>query len=111
MKKVIKLLHINFSGQYCQYSKETLIEAVLEVKSNKMTVTEASKRYCIPRKTISNHVLGKVEDFRPTGRETALSGEEEASIVGYLKYMSRHNFPLRRSEVRGLIVVSYLNDK
>ena len=86
--------------------KDCLIEAVLEVKSKKMTVTEASTKFGIPRKMITNHVLGKIVDFRSTGRERALSDEEEASVVRYLKYMSRHNFPLRRSEVRGLIVVS-----
>ena len=78
---------------------------MLEVKAGKLTASEASHKYGIPRKTINNHVQGKIVDFNRTGRERALTDVEEAAIIGHLKYMSRSNFPLRRCEVKGLIVV------
>ena len=99
------MFFFKISGKYCQYFREDLVEVVLNVKTKKMTSTEASQVYGIPRKTQTNHVLGKVNDFHTTGRDRALIDEEESAVVDYLKYMSRHNFPLRRCEVRSLIVV------
>ena len=83
-----------------------MIEAVIEIKEKKLTGTEASVKFGIPRKTIMNHVGGKIENFNPTGRARALTNEEELAVVAFLKYMSRTNFPLS-SEVKGLIVVRY----
>ena len=60
---------------------------MLNVKTKKMTTTEASLVNGIPRKTPTNHVLGKVTDFYTTGRDRALTDEEESAVVDFLKYM------------------------
>ena len=78
---------------------------MLEVKAGKLTRTETSDKYNIPRKMITNHVQGKIIDFHKTGRERALTDDEESAVVGYLKYMCRSHFPLRRCEVNDMIVV------
>ena len=100
--------NIYCAGTYSKYRKEDLIEAVIQVRQKKLTGSEASIKFHIPRKTIMNHVEGKILDFNPTGRARALTEEEELAVVGYLKYMARSNFPLRRSEVKGLIVVRHI---
>ena len=71
-----------------------------------MSITEAATHYNVPRTTLSDHVHGKISDFKTSGPSRELDDELEDAVVGYLMYMSRQNFPLRRTDTRTLIVVN-----
>ena len=75
----------------------------------RMTITDAATYYKVPRTTLSDHVHGKVSDFKPSGPSRELPDDLEEALVGYLMYMSRQNFPLRRKDARALIVVNILH--
>ena len=89
-----------------QYDKGQLIEAVQSVNKGAMTITEAAKHYNVPRTTLSDHVHGKIEDFRSSGPSRELPDDLEEAVVDYLMYRSQQNFPLRRKDTRTLIVVN-----
>ena len=65
----------------------------------------ASKKFGVPRKTIADHVHGKVADNKLPGIDRMLTEEEEAALVTYIEYMSSMNMPLRRCDIRSTVVV------
>ena len=95
-----------YRSKKCTYDKGNLVAAVQEVKNSKMSISEAARKFNVPRTTLSDHINGRVKDFRPPGHERELPEEVEAAIVEYIAYTSRQNFPLRRNDVRTIIIVS-----
>ena len=79
------------------------MDAIAEVKSGKMTIAAASKKYCVPRTTLSDHIHEKVKG--PQGGSPMLSADEELALVDYIVYMSQHNFPVTRDDIRSTIIV------
>ena len=68
-----------------------------------MTISAASKKFGVPRTTLSDHIHGKVKG--PQGGPAMLSDQEETALVEYILYMSRHNFPLTREDIRSTVIV------
>ena len=68
-----------------------------------MTISAASKKFGVPRSTLSDHIHDKVKG--PQGGPAMLSKEEEQALVDYMLYMSRHNFPVTRDDIRSTIIV------
>ena len=54
----------------------------------------AAKKYGVPRKTISDHVHGKIEENKLPGVNQMLTEEEEVALVDYIQHMSARNMPL-----------------
>ena len=46
--------------KYMQYDKDQLTQAVSAVKQRKMKIAVASREFKVPKKTIADHVHGKV---------------------------------------------------
>ena len=55
-------------GIYTKYSKLQLDMAVSMVRSGKLTLRAASKRYKVPRSTISDRITGKISPGSVPGR-------------------------------------------
>ena len=89
-----------------QYDPQKLLEAVSEVRNGKITTNAASKKFGVPRKSIADHVHGRVAEQKLPGVNGMLTEEEENALVHYIEYMSGRNMPLRRSDIRGTVVVS-----
>ena len=90
----------------CRYGRERLIEAVEAVRTKKLTMYKASKVHGIPKETIRRHVQGQVQDYNRPGRANLLTKEEEAALVQYISYNAQHNFPLKRQDIRSVVLVS-----
>ena len=88
-----------------QYDREVLKNAVASIQRGEVTIYAASRKYGIPKETLRRHVKGKVTDFRKPGRDFLLTLEEEQAVVDYIGYCSRHNFPLKRQDLRSIILV------
>ena len=46
---------------------------------------------------------GMVQDFRGLGRDFLLTPEEDETIVEYIGYCSKQNFPLKRQDLHAMI--------
>ena len=80
--------------------------AVLEVRNSKMGLRAAARHFNLPVTTLADHVHGRVQNFKTPGHERELPDDVEKALVDYVIYMSRQNFPLRRSDVRAIVMVS-----
>ena len=69
-------------------------------------MTKAAKQYGVPRETIRRHVRDEGGDLHLPGGDCLLTDMEEEAIVGYIQYYARHNFPLTRQDLRGVVLVS-----
>ena len=76
-----------------------------EVKNGNMSISSAARHFNVPRTTLSDHVRGRVVDFRCPGPQRQLTNDVEECLVDYLIYMSCQNFPLCHTDTRNLIVV------
>jgi hypothetical protein len=71
------------------------------VKSGSMNIHSAAVRFGVPRMTLSDRVKGKVKMDAKWGNKTALTAEEENSLVSYIEYMAKRGFPLTIPLVSG----------
>ena len=91
-----------------QYDPAQLLEACAEVRIGGISISAAAKKFGVTRKTLADHVHGKIEDGTLPGIERMLTTDEETALVDYIEYMSSHNMPLRHSDIRGTVTVSSL---
>ena len=71
------------------------------VQEEGMTVSGASKQFSVPRKTLDDHVKGRVKHGCKPGPCTTLMAEEESALTAYLLYVAEHVFPLTSSMAMG----------
>ena len=76
------------------------------IQSGDITIYGARQKFGIPKETMRHHVRGVVEDFHRPGRDFLLTPEEEEAIVQYIGYCCKQNFPLKRQDLRALVMVS-----
>ena len=60
-----------------------------EVRNDKISISEAARKFNVPRATLSDHVNGRVKDFRAPGYERELPDELENSLMDYISYTSQ----------------------
>ncbi|XP_064617323.1 uncharacterized protein LOC135481430 [Liolophura sinensis] len=92
--------------RYKAYDDEQLAAAIEAVRTGRLSLRKACKEYCIPLGTLS-HKINKKYANAP-GRPTALSDEEEASLVNHVKVVSEWGFPFDILDLR-LLVKTYLS--
>ena len=80
-----------------QWRDEDMVAAIEAVSSGGMTITASSRVFSVPRKTLDDRLKGHVTHGRKPGVKTALTSEEESSLVRYLLYMAERGFPLTRT--------------
>ncbi|KAH3729694.1 hypothetical protein DPMN_055672 [Dreissena polymorpha] len=66
----------------------------LKRRKRSMSVSSASKKFGVPRMTLSDRINGKVALDAKMGVDTALTTDEEAALVSYIGYMANRGFPL-----------------
>ena len=79
-----------------QWREEDMVSA-LEAVSQGTAVSTAAKAFNVPRKTLDDHVKGRVQHGTKPGTDTVLTEEEEAALMSYLVYMAQRGFPLTRT--------------
>lgn len=86
------------------YPKETLEQAIEEIKAGSKTAYNASKTYHIPLNTIIDHLKGRRgKKSKSFGRSTVLSTDYEKRLVEGLLKMEKYGFGLSRKEVLELV--------
>jgi len=92
-----------YSKDERQYTSETVKEAVSAVNQKRLNVSKAAKEFNIPRKTLDDHVKGKVRNKKPVPN-AQLTVEENNALVDYMKYMANRGFPMTRNIVRQFVI-------
>lgn len=96
--------YIRKSERGKNYSKETLLQTIEDVKSGRYSAYAASKLHKIPLNTLLDHIKGRRgKKSASYGRATALSAEDENKLVHCLTTMEKHGFGLSRMEVMDLV--------
>ena len=93
---------------YKSYDDQAVKEAVMQIKSGKMSLRMASSIYEIPPGTLSNKVNPK--HGRKAGHPTAFSANEEAAFVSHMKTVALWGFPFDTFDLR-VLAQTYLNSK
>ena len=81
------------------------MDAVQEVHNSKRSISEVARQFKVPRTTLRDHVTGKTKDFT-MGAKRMLCEDLETILVDYIRFLQRQNFPVRRSDVRLIVIVS-----
>lgn len=89
------------SRTYKNYTTETLEKAVHEINEKKISLSKASKKYKIPKGTLSCKINKK--RLKSVGRPPALSQEEERLLVNVLLKTAEWGFPLAHDDLRHLV--------
>jgi hypothetical protein len=68
--------------KYRLYSPTAMTYAYMAVKNHNMSVRKAARQFSVPRQTLKDRTIGKIDaDCVTTGRVPVLSMEEEAKLV------------------------------
>ncbi|KAG8184740.1 hypothetical protein JTE90_019339 [Oedothorax gibbosus] len=101
-------VYVRKSGarKYKQWSEEQMDQALYEIREKKISLRQASKRYCISRTTLST----KLKDIpvRKPGAPPVFSPKEEQGIASHLKTLVSNGFSLNRLGLR-LFIYVYLS--
>jgi len=73
-----------------------MTEAMKAVESKKMNVSEATREYSVPRKSLENRIKKRVVHGTLPGPRRVLNDEEDQALVEYMKFMARGGFPMTR---------------
>ena len=88
------------------YSKETLEEALNNIRRGALTVYRAAKEYGIPKITLYSRLKGKRGVKSQTlGRSTAIPPEHETKLASCLKVMEKWGFGLSRKEIIEIVAI------
>ncbi|CAH1993567.1 unnamed protein product [Acanthoscelides obtectus] len=82
-----------------RYTEAQLQEAVEFIRQSKLNISQASKKYGIPKSTLSNKLRGKVPAVRKMGPTTILTMEEEANLEKWILSKAMLGFPMHPDEV------------
>lgn len=82
-------------------SEHDMYEAYKAVKGGKLSISAAAKRVSVPRMSLSDRVSGKVKLRAKMGPSTALTLDEDTSLVHYIEYMAKRGFPLSITQILG----------
>lgn len=82
------------------WSQTDMDQALSEVRSKKLTPSQAAKIFKVPRKTLTDRLENKVKDnCKAGGGGTILSEENEKSLCTYIEYMATRGFPLTVNQI------------
>ena len=81
------------------WKPDDMQRAMDAVCNDKVTISDAARRFEVPRKTLDDRMKGLVQHGTSPGPKTVLTAVEEAALVQYLVYMAQRSFPLTRTMV------------
>lgn len=67
------------SWSYKNYTSDTVEQAIREIKTKKVSLSKASKKYKIPKGTLSHKLNNK--KIKDVGRPTVLNNDEEKVLL------------------------------
>ena len=85
------------------YTKESVLLAVEDVRSNKLTVRKAAQQYGIPKSTLALYVSGKLQTGVRPGPASILSPEEEQRIIDYAVHMGQIGYGRTREQIFDIV--------
>ena len=88
------------SKQRKLWDDQDMKSAMSAVRAGQLSISAASSRFSVPRKTLDDRMKGRVAHGSKPGVSTALSLIEEDALVSYLLYMANRGFPLTRTMVK-----------
>ena len=80
------------------YDPKTLEHAANLVRSNSITLNQASKTFCVPKTTLQNAVHNKYSGHK-VGHKTYLNATEEQRIAEWAMHMSKIGYGRTRQEL------------
>ncbi|KAG5889924.1 hypothetical protein JTB14_010074 [Gonioctena quinquepunctata] len=83
-----------------RYTEEMLQETLELIRQSKMNISQASRKYAIPKSTLSNKLKRKVPAVRKMGPSTTLTKEDEANLEKWILSKAILGFPLHPDEVK-----------
>ena len=92
----------NYKAKPKAYSTQALKKAIKRVTSGKMTFSQASRRYKVPRSTIANHVKQPKSKIG-AGRTPVFTPEQEQLLIELLVVLSEMYVALDINEFRVLV--------
>ena len=90
------------SRNYRNYDKETLAKCLAKIKSNKMSLSKASKEFKIPKGTLSNK-LDNVKQEGKAGDQMYLSVDLEEKLLLTMDTLTKWKVPLDGFSIRRLV--------
>ncbi|KAG5885484.1 hypothetical protein JTB14_017207 [Gonioctena quinquepunctata] len=85
---------------YKRFPAEMLQEALDLVRQSKMNISQASRKYAIPKSTLSNKLKCKVPTVRKIEPSTTLTKEEEANLGKWILAKAILGRPMHPDEVK-----------
>ncbi|XP_046803126.1 uncharacterized protein LOC111682586 isoform X1 [Lucilia cuprina] len=83
-----------------QYSQESLINALNEVRAGTSTILRASKKYGVPRSTIQDRIHGRIADnAKKIGSHTVLTDDEEHCVVKWCEEQANNGVVLKAKDL------------
>lgn len=62
------------------YTDEAMSSAIADVKNNQMSIRKASKKYNVPKSSLSDRLTGKVQVSSKWGRRPLFSDQDEKEM-------------------------------
>ena len=85
----------------CKYNTIYLTNAVKAIQSEKLSIRKASEEYGVPYTTLYDKINNKYK--LKMGGQTALSREEEKTLVEGLLMCAKWGFPLRDRDIKNVV--------
>ena len=82
------------------WNDEAMKAAMHELSNKTGTASAIARKYSVPRRSLIDHVSGRVVHGKKPGPSTAVSESGEQALVSYLQYMAARGFPLTSKMVR-----------
>ncbi|XP_030748969.1 uncharacterized protein LOC115877041 [Sitophilus oryzae] len=87
--------------KYADYTEETLLECLNEIKHGRISHRAAEEKYKIPRRTILNKL--KCRHSKKPGHQPIFTADEEREFVQCIISLGDYGFPVNMQELRNII--------
>lgn len=85
------------------YEQTTLEEAAEKIRDSKISLSQASSIYNIPKGTLHNKVHGKTPLVCKKGPSTILSHEDESHIATWIINMAKVGYPVSHHDLKDTV--------
>lgn len=92
-------------GKYYKWPKENLEKALAMIRTNKISILGASKRFGIPRRTLGGYIKSGASNLKQNGRPPVLTKELEMELVSRIVRFADVGFPLTARALRRCVYI------
>ena len=90
-------------GTYKNWTEENMEKALRAVVIHKSSIRRAALDYSVPKSTLGDRVLGRVQPGSRSGPERLLSDTEEVELVAFVRRCSAIGYPKTRKDMIELV--------